>query len=363
VTKVKIIKKELKDVITIVKRFIKDKENGRIFIQSDQDGTIKIQAFTKQIISLHVIEQLDDEDFAFLVNPYEMEPLLKGRDKELEFHVKEESLFLGESSISIQPHQKKTLVPFRNLSEFNDGAIFLDVLKEADSLLFDSMQACTSYLKMTPKKALATEPKRIHYYRIDELFGFREAYFHKDVVNVLTKVLKGPLKHGMFKNAFVLQDGDKHYYLLKIDEKVSFPVLRNMRPLELVSVFEVNAKNFNELAANYKKKVKEIAFSDKDGYMIIDPRNEEFEPGKLPIKSKEVNEKITKGNFGNVVFETSTIKGLFMGYDDTVNVEHYRFENSYGQEGYMWRITTTDKITMAAGITEPNWDALKISNQ
>lgn len=358
----KIIKKELKDVVAIVKRFIKDKENGRIFIQSDQDGTIKIQAFTKQIISLHVLQQLDDEDFAFLVNPHLLETLLKGRDKELEFHVEGDQLFLGENFIPIQTHGKKTLVPFQNLTPFQNEQIFLDVLKEADNLLFDSMQTCTSYLKVTPKKALATEPKRIHFYRMDEAFGFKEACFHKDVVGVLTKILKGPLKHGMFKNAFVLQDGEKHYYLLKIDEKISFPILRNMKPLELVSVFEVNATKFNELTANYKKKVKEIAFSDRDGYMEIDPRNEEFEPSALPIQSKGVNEKITKGNFGEVVFESGTIKGLFMGYDDTVNVEHYRFENSYGQEGYMWRITTTDKITMAAGITEPKWDELKIQN-
>lgn len=358
----KIIKKELKDVVAIVKRFIKDKENGRIFIQSDQDGTIKIQAFTKQIISLHVLQQLDEEDFAFLVNPYELEPLLKGRDKELEFEVKDDFLFLGEQYVPIQTHGKKTLVPFQNLTEFQNEQIFLDVLKEADSVLFDSMQTCTSYLKITPKKALATEPKRIHFYRMDEQFGFKEACLHKDVVTVLTKVLKGPLKHGMFKNAFVLQDGEKHYYLLKIDQKVSFPMLRHMKPLELVSVFEVNATTFNELTANYKKKVKEIAFSDKKGYMEIDPRNEEFETSSLPIQSKHTDEKITKGNFGEVVFESSTIKGLFMGYQGMVNIEHYRFENSYGQEGYMWRITTTDKITMAAGITEPKWDELKIQN-
>jgi len=351
-----IVKKEMKEAIATIKRFMKDKENAKILVQSENGEDVKIQAHSQQMISLHILKNQGEDHFSFLANPYEMETLLKGRGVELEMTVDGDKLNANGVSIEINNVPHKNMKALENLQPFKSEKLFLDLLKEADGLLYESEHSCTSFLKLTAKKALAAEPKRIHYYRLDEDFGFKEAYVQKDIVSALAKSLKGSLKHGMFKNAFVVSENDAAFFLIKIDNVANFPRLNNMKPTKMVTSFEVDASLFNGMAKNFsKKKVKEIEFAQREQFLIVDPRCEEFEIGKIEMENVE-------GRLAHSLFDAETAKGLFSGYNEKIKVEHFQFKNTFGEEGYMWRILTTDKITMAAGITEPNWDIIKVGN-
>lgn len=351
----KVIKKELKDAVATVKRFLKDKVQAKVLVQIEENE-VKIQAFTQQLIVFYILKNVEPkEELAFFVNPYELEGLLKGKEKELAFEIEGETMRNEHGSIPIQHTEKKKMSAIKNVVPFENEQLFLDILKEADTLLHASEHGCTSYLNVSSKRAMAAEPKRIHYYRLEENFQFDNGHIHKDIVGVLTRSLKGNLKHGQIKNAMIIAENDKTFYFINIDKKTNFPQLNKIKTQNMVTSFEVDAKQFNEIAKSYKVKVKMIEFKEQNNKLVFDPRDEEFEIGELDIFNQTAPIK-------PALFDAQTIKGLFNGYDDKVKIEHYEFTNTYGQPGYMWRIVTTNKITMAAGIEEPNWDEIKINH-
>lgn len=355
-------KKQFKDLITIVKKILKDKTASRLFIQKEGDK-IKIQAVTQQLVIFNFMDNLEvepTEDKAFVVNPYELESLLKGKTKEIEFKINVDSLEANDVKIPIKQMSLREMKPLNGMKFFEDENLFLQILNEAETVLHESDKESTKYLKLQAVNALAADPIRIHYYRLSEQFEIEEAHIHMDVVKILSKHLTQGLKHGVFKmgekKAMVISQNDSLFFVINADKKASFPNLKKMtRNTEKIGTIIVNVDELNEKASKYKKAVKEISFEIKDNMLIADPRNEEAEVIETYVQS-------TEGVLPKVLFNSEAVKGMFSAYTGLVRIEHFDFLNIFGEKAYLWRITSPDKITMIAGIEEPNWDEIKIGN-
>lgn len=356
-----VLKKDLKDFITIAKRFSKQKETLKVFVQVEEEDLymqVGIKGFA--LISKFKVENVEENDLkTFEAKVYEFETLLKGRDKMVSFEYEDKKLKIGEASIEVEFKEKISLKIPSISKSFNEPERFVEILKEADSLLVESEQACTSYLKFNQKNALIAEPKRIHYYRWSEELGLEQMYMHKDFVSILAKSLnkKGALNYipGNKSKMAIIQD-NKYFFVVNLESKVNFPdlnkIIANSKAIGHVSL---NSDEVFEVIKKYKKEVNMVEFELEDDYIKIDSRNEESGVSKIEILGKS-------GIFHNALFEKDAIKGLFGSYDGKINLELVKFKNVYGEEAYQWRVITSNKIIMIAGIEEPNWDEIKINS-
>lgn len=358
----KFAKTDLKNTTVILKRLVKDKKQGRVIFQTKGDNILHIEAKNEDesLISYHKIDLIDEEpqEFGFHVNPYEIDGILKTKEKEIEFKVNQKSITqVGtKNNIKVEPFDGDIEYKFDEVSfvNFEDSKNFIEILKETNSAIKKSKDLNTSYMKITSEKALAAEEKQVHLFRIAEAFPFKGGYVHKDIVSVLSSSLKGDLRHAMYDKMLLIAD-KKGYYMVKFEKNVIFPNFRAMDVLKEQVTFTVDANEFNETLKNYKSKVKEIEVEQINEKTIqLDPRHEEFE--KLEVEINEIT-----GEFGKVVFEAEVLKNFFKGYDEKVKVEQQQFKNVFGEEGYLWKIYTTGKSTMSAGIGEPPYEFIELA--
>jgi hypothetical protein len=342
----KIEKKELKKIITVAKRIV-DKKDGKMLIHCDGDS-VKMQCGNPNIIANFKIENKDTDSFIILLDPRELEELIKPKQNEFEFILKGSKLveIASGKGINKRDFNREIDFNFEETVPFENPELFINVLKDVEKLFCDTELEVTQFLQLNPHGALALEPKRIHYYRFEEKFGFKELFFHADVVKILTKTLKGTFSHGMYKDALLLEH-DGVFYILNSKKKMYVPDLRKIKREQSGCSFVVNAKEMNDAMKDYKKKCKQLYFSVEGNDLVIDAKEEEFQTQRVNIQS-------IKGEFQPSIFETETIKGLLASYGENVTIQHQKFMSINGDEGYMWWSYEPHKIIMAAGITEPD---------
>lgn len=364
----KVSKKELDNALKIVKRVLaKNKKDGKMILFSDGNGEIIIEARNNYMRFLTSIPSLDDETFSYVVNPHEFGKVIKGKEREMEFviekgKIKEKGQM---DSYNIESFQGNHIqIPKEDVFKpFTHPTEFIKLLKEADDVLTETDQECSQYLKFSSKQAIAVEPKRINLYRLDENFEFREATIHKEVVSTLAKSVSKNITHAILAEELVIKD-DKNFYFIDLQAKVIFPNLRKIKTRERSGKYKfiVNADELNKLLKVYTKKCPTLAVEFKkdlkplfdsevqgNGYLIFTPSTEDFPVQQMPIRLISETLPMTK-------FDTSTLKGLFIGYKGNVEVEHLEFKNIIGEIGYMWRITTPEKMIMIGGISIHDYD-------
>lgn len=354
----KFMKNEMKAVLAVAKRVVKDKNLGRIALQSTGNMRIHIKCSSADgtLHTYHTITSMDDDLYAFEINPLSLDKYTKtkGGDEEIEFKVNTKSITkVGtKDNFKIFPIEEDLMYHRDDLEVAAHGDGFIEVLKGSDLALKNNKDINSNYLKITSEKALAAEETQIHLFRVGMGLPFNGGYLHKESVSVLAKSLKGELKFGMDNNYLVIFNKNI-YYLVKVETKVPFPTFRNMVPLTRDVMFHVNVDEVMECLKNYtKKEVSQVVFTHQGNELTIDPRN----PEQL---SFHVDIEVTEGSFKQAIFLLDQIKSFFSGYSGLVQVEQQQFRNVYGTIGYLWRIYTTDKTTMISGIEEPDWEKIE----
>lgn len=352
--------KEMVNVLTIVKRIVsketKTKKAGHIHLQAKGDMRIHIKGMSADngCYSYHTIASLDDDIFSFLLNPYELEEVLKTKGvTETTFTVQDNTLQLvgGKATFSIQPNEEDISFYYDgSLVSSKDASGFLNLLKEATTAMKKSKEVSASYLKLTTEKALAVEERQIHMFRVNENLPFAGGYVHRSGISFLATSIKGDFQMGIKGNYWVLLNKDV-YYLVKIEKKIQFPSLRNMTPLQRDAKFSIDADVVNKQLKTYKKPVSRLLMNQDGPTLLFHPREEGYEAEAVPIE-------VLEGYLDRAIFDLDTLKSFFQGYTGKVTVEQVQFKNVYGTLGYMWRIYTPEKLTMTAGIDEPNWTEL-----
>lgn len=389
-------KKEMKDALTVMKRLVKDNKKGKIFVEAKGDMRLYLKAVSDEgtCATYHVITSLNDETYAFSINPYDLDKQLTeldnalkkqvkdlkeqgekaGLDKKeikaeekalreaqeaVEFKVNSKSITLvgGKSNFKVTPIEEDLHFYFEELTEAKHPESFINMLKEAETALKKNKDLNTSYLKITSEKALAAEEKQIHFFRVEEELPFKGGYLHKDNVSILAKSIKGSFQMGMKDDQFVLYHNDV-YYLVKLENNIQFPSFRSMIPLNRDIAFRINCDEVNELLTQFKKTkeknshVTEILLSQQGNVLIFDPRNPEYPILEMPIV-------VVEGSMKRAIFENEILRSFFGAYQGEIQVEQQQFKNVYGVHGYMWRIYTPEKLTMISGIEEPDWEVIE----
>lgn len=356
-------KKELDDHIKIIKRlFQKDKKNANVHIQSNGEGTVSFYA--KNAFMSYYGEAKDEGEriFSFETDPNVFGKIIKGSARKM-------NLIIGKKTIqedgekqtyAIRPIESIDVSRKRNLmadekaefKPFTEETLVKDVFKEAEQILRESDHDCTSYLMVSSKSAMAIEPKKISLYRLDEEFEFKKSLIHREAVRVLSKSLGKTLKHRTYNKQLVIKDGSGLFFI-SLATKVAFPDLKKINHKDKESKIRIrlDAKEMNDKLKGYTKKCTSLKVKQQENELVILPKEEDFE--------QEVILANVEGSLKEAMFETQTLKGLFQGYSGEVIVEHLPFANIYGETGYMWRITQPQKMSMVAGITEPDYDAIE----
>ena len=346
----KLIKKELKDMIAITKRFFatKEKPTAKIVIQTGEDS-IKVQCNSKQLIGYFELTKLEDEMFSITVNPFELEKIIKGRGPHFEAIFEKMHVVDPESKaqVSYENYDPTIRFAFEPMRPFNQGDNFVRILKETEDLFDASDYEGSQYMQIKPSIALAVGQKRIHKYSFNEQFYPEIAHVHGDAISVLSKSLKGEMEHSIYKGCLVIQNKNA-YYILNSNKKVNYPNLRKMaREKQPLFTFKVDASLVNESLKGIKKmNLIEITFLNN--LMRIDFRSEEQEPIDIPIKE-------VSGHVQKTIFEFDTLKQFFASYDTLVKVENQRYKNILGDLGFLWWSNEPEKMVMVAGVTEPDY--------
>ena len=366
----RVIKKELKEAVTAIKRLSTPKTKGeaKLTIQHAHDiegdeSKFYIKASNQDVNIFFEMKNVDNVSVSVTVNPYDLETLLKGKDKELEFELldaKKEMVLKGESKgISYEPFEGEAKNNLKGLVPLKDPDRFVLILKEAESVFCESHIQSSTYLELTPLSARALEPRRIQYYRFEETFEFEKGFLHQNAVKFLSKTLKGPTSQKMFGDFLVFQNGNG-YFAVKLHKHIFVPDFSEIERKEECYSFKVNGEEMNKRLKTFTKNVKEIEITLENQQLILNPRDEKFETQRIDVTE-------VKGEFQPVVFETNTFKGLFLGYEQDVLVRHQLFGNKppknekapdEGEEenGYMWWIYGAEKTMMIAGILEPDYE-------
>lgn len=394
----KFMKKDLKDSLTIIKRMMgKDKEKASFVMQSTKDNKILIQAKNEMenLIYIAQINSLDDDTFSLILNPYQAEELVGGKNEEMEFEIvkrkktnketgevseiaKEIALIGTDKKLDVQGEYAKDLnIQLEHSKEFNNPKDFVEILKETETLLKKNPDSSSDYVCITRDKILAAEPARIQVYGIEEDFDTKLVYLHKDAASVLSKSLKGKLEHAMLANAFVIKN-ENNLFLSKMEKAKEFPNLKKLQQMEKDFVFEIDAKELNKKLKDYKAKVKEVEVTFFPEKIVIDPRHEEF-----PVIEMEIS--VVEGKLAKkIVFDADPFKGFVASYGDNIRIEQCPFINIYGgeaddketteateneektpekkqrtaqdNEGVLWKVYTKEKYTLLAGTIEPDYD-------
>lgn len=348
----KMMKNELKKMLVIVKRFFKtsEKPTAAIIIKTEGD-IIKVQCNSKHLTGYFELTRVDDIPFSITVNPYDFEKIITTKNPHFE------AKFIGTNLVETEKGNKLRFTPFEGeinfdfaeMKSFENEETFLSTLKETESLFDETLYEGTQYLQVTSNVAIAVSPQRIHTYRYNEKFDLYVAFIHGDAIGVLTKSLKGEVKHSVCEESFVIQNQNA-YFIINSKKRVVYPDLRKMvREKDAVYSFRVDSFLVSEAIKPYKKlKLIEIRF--EDGEMVINPRSEEFEMVRIPID-------FVTGNLQTTIYDFETIKSFFGSYQNYVTVQHQRFKNIIGEEGFMWWSHEPRKIVMVAGVSEPDYQS------
>lgn len=351
----KFMSKDMKDVLTIIKRMCKDKKVGKMVLQARGDMRIYIKGISDEgnAFTYHAIPSLDDEEFSIVVNPYDLDTHVKGKNEEREFKLTKTTMTLVGSKASYKIKQSEEDIQFY-LSEMKDvvnSAHLIQILKGSETALKKNKEVATSYLKLTSEKGMTASETQLHLFRVGEMLPFEEAFIHKDNVSLLAKSLKGEIKIAVDGDFFVLLNQD-HYFLVKLEKNPQFPTLRNISPIKRDFSFTVDATEMNVLLKNYTTKVSEIMLEQDGDSLSMNPRNPDFPTQNIPVIFHE-------GKLRKAIFALDVFKSFFFGYEGEVKIEQQQFKNVYGTVGYLWRVYTPDKLTMMTGIEEPDWEKIE----
>lgn len=389
----------MKTINVVLKKIVTDKKKGIITLKSNGDGILHIYA-TNKFIGLYTnMENLNQETFSFTINPHEFGTLFTENDKkkgesklkEMEFKINKKSMKeiqtntpfkiepvewdeqpfyrLHQESIHLASKDEYTaerydFIPPSPWRYVENESTFLQVLKEGYETVKDNDDIRTMYLALRSGKALVTEERRTHIYRLSENFPFETIYLHKDVLNVLSSVIKkGTIKHKKEMDGFFVQNGE---YLFKIEDnqKTVFPNLRKMATKKKNFKFEVESetlmnileKDFKKITKNKKtgepeKEVTEVVCRFQDGNMILIPNHPDFPNKTIPIH-------LLEGKPVECKYKLAVLKGFFGSFEKKVVVEHLEYRNLKNKEGYLWRVYLPEQLNVVAGISRLDYDLM-----
>jgi hypothetical protein len=371
----KVQKTNFKNALEIVKRVSTDSKKGMAIFQSKGDGMLYIKGEMKEqnFCSFHAVEIEGEEPFCFATNPHQLFKWISGKHEVIEEEqegkkkpkkIEYMSIKINTKSIRAETGKEKgetlKITPVEEvdisfhldgLTPLNNSKTFITILKDAERVMKRNKEMHTSYLKLTNEKALAVEEQQFQLYRLQEAFPFQGTFLYKDIVAALSKSLKGEVLFGV-ENQTVLFANKGHLYKWNRKSDVPFPSFRAMEKKENGYEIRIHAEKVNELMKSYTTKCKRLLITVEENTLTFDPRDENF-----PIQS--VSAEWIKGEIKKAVFDTQTIKNLFAGYEEEVTVKEKKYRNIYGKEGYLWEIYKEEKITMVAGISEPNWEEIE----
>lgn len=339
-------------MLTIVKRFFanNEKSTAKIVIQTAEHH-IKVKCNAKQIIGYFEMTKTDEENCSVALNPFEFEKLIKGKGAHFDVDFQEGMVVAKETKekVACESYDKDVYFEFEEWRDFNNSESFIALLKETSDLYEESAYEGTQYLLINNSSATAVGDKRVHKYNFNEDFYPSLSFIHGKAITLLSKTLKGDLAHSVYKGCLTIQNKNA-FFILNSNKRVAYPDLRKMvREREPRFTFKIDATLVTEAIKSFKKlKLIEITFTENA--LHFNPRSEEYEPLTFPIFD-------VTGRPRTTVFDFETIKQFVASYDGILKVEHQRFKNIAGEEGFLWWSYEPHKMVMVAGVTEPDYQA------
>lgn len=381
----KFASKDMKTVTVILKRIVSDKKKGLITLKSNGDGILHIFADNKFIGFYTTIASLDEDAYSFTINLYELDKMLTENDKkkkekltEMDFkrniksikelgtntsfkvepvewdesiyaELKDEAKALPEKAEYVKEHYLG--IPPSPWGFVHDEVLFLQVLKEGFDIIKKTDDIRTMYIALRPGKALATEDRRTHIYRLEEDFPFESIYLHRDVLQVLSSsIKKGEIKHKKTDAGLFIQYGE---FLFQVhdDQQTVFPNIRKTVAKQKDFEFDVNAKLINEGMKQYKADVTDFICQIHDEELHIIPNLDTYEHLIVPIEN-------LKGKPLETKFSSDVLKGFFGSFSNKVHVEHIEYRNVKRKDGYLWRVYTPEQMNVCAGVSRLDFEFL-----
>lgn len=360
----------MKKAVANCKRISDKKEVGKVWVRSFGSNNILLytQRDERGIKYFHHIKTNRplEMDISFLASPYELEEILKGRDKEKVWQLSptNESPYVTDETnkkIPIELFTGKFPIEKIPYQEMNDSEMFRELLGEV--------------IKASSKEVTAVEfggyeislkaPIYLKRFNLDEdipkfIFPIdyinqltRNIVYPKSAKNTLSHYFKGNELYIRVESENVKKPEESFKQLFVLTQKESFSPKVKQLEEEIVDSFRIKAEEIWEYLDRYPAEVVDVYLFDKNGKLVISPydktdiQDEETETHPIYQVSYDGEVKRTKVDRKGLL---SLVSG-YAGYQD-IDIVKYADGN---EESFAFRIYDKYLYSLVMTKKEPNY--------
>ncbi|QJX80784.1 hypothetical protein [Priestia megaterium] len=363
----------IKKAVETCKKLSDNKQTAKVWVRSftETDILLYTQRNERGIKYFHHIKTLEpiESEISFLANPYELEELLKGKQKEKTLVIQE----LGDISIvrdasnydsyvDIQHYTGKFPLEKLPYMQMNDPIGFMDLLEEVKKAASKEVDAIEigSY-----EVSLKAPPIYLKRFNLGE--DFPKFIFPLDYINQLTQNIIWPKTN--VNNISQCSKGNELYIrvesqnskkpnesfrqLFVLSEKNAYSPTAKQLEEEIVHTFRTNTEELWEVLNEYPAAISDVYLYDRDGDLVIDPYDKSGEPLEenevYPIFQLEY-----AGNIKRTKVDRNGLMALLSGYvyEQDIDIVKYSEDDS---EYFALRAYDKFLYSIVVAKKEPNY--------
>ena len=362
--------KAMKKAIEICKRISDNKDVAKVWIRSftDRDVLLYAQRDSRGIKYFHHIKTTEPlkTEISFLANPYDLEELLKGKQKEKLWiieNINGRGILKDDNGNKLEIDFFKGKFPLEKLpyTPMKDAKQFIHLLEEI--------------IKATSKEVNVIEiggyevtiKADIYLKRFNFIEDFQKFIFPLDYIEQLKKNIIWPksnnnkMSHCSKGNELYIrvesentkkpEESFRQLFVLTQRETYS-PVAKQLEE-EVVHTFTVNAEDLWELLNEYPPKISDVYLYDYKGDLMIDPYDKAGEPLEegedQPIFQIEYN-----GQVKRTKIDKNGLMALLSGYKGQQNIDILRYLGD-NEDFFALRIYDKNLYSIVVAKKEPNY--------
>jgi len=334
----------IKKAVEICKRISDNKLTAKVWLRSftETDILLYTQRDERGIKYFHHIKTTEplESEISFLANPYELEELLKGKQKEKVLLIED---FEGKSIIRDVLNDKLKVeiqyytgnFPLEKLPylPMNDPEKFIDLLEEVIKAASKEVDVIEigSY-----EVSLKAPPIYLKRFNLDEDFPkfiFPLDYIQQLIKNIvwpksnqnnISQCSKGNELYIRVESQNIKRPNENFRQLFVLTEKNTYSPVAKQLDEETVHTFKVNTEELWEVLNEYPASITDVYLYDKKGNLIVDP----YDKSGDPLEETEI-EPIFQleyvGNIKRTKVDRNGLMALLSGYVAEQDIEILKY--------------------------------------
>ncbi|WP_456363997.1 hypothetical protein [Priestia aryabhattai] len=363
----------IKKAIEICKRISDNKLTAKVWLRSftETDILLYTQRDERGIKYFHHIKTTEplEAEVSFLANPYELEELLKGKQKEKALLIEDhtDKIIIRDAlskALEVEIQYYTGNFPLEKLPylSMNDSEKFIDLLEEVTKAASKEVDVIEIGSYDVSLKAPPIYLKRFNLIEDFPQFIFPLDYIQqlsKNIVwpksnhNNISQCSKGNELYIRVESHNIKRPNENFRQLFVLTEKNTYSPVAKQLDEEIVHTFKINTEELWEVLNEYPASVTDVYLYDRQGDLIVDPYDKSGEP----LEETEI-EPIFQieyvGNIKRTKVDRNGLMALLSGYVAEQDIEIIKYVEEE-KEIFALRIYDTYLYSIVLAKKEPNY--------